>query len=505
MSIETELTDILRDRVREGDTKDRNIEMIAYHYGFRGHSWPTLEQTGVKFGAGTRERVRQILERDFKGTVNPSEVPSLRKCYELVETKEYWLYSELSQRISESGLAGDSFYIEGIFNLLDVLGFPNQYGIFTPELKKQPRNDGVGATERVVMDRSLVKKIAPLLRKVRRLPGKYGIARLDYLDDESGTLEAYEALVMDMIKYSRESWTYQDEGALWYLFEDVADNALVNFSKKVFSLVDRCDAERLADTYHNALRRRSQQHDYPSVGILDSYLRTSKHFDRIGDQVMYKGQTDRTKSPIENDLVEYLRQNSASKYPEMREHLSRLNYSHPNITKAVMYSPLVHVDRTGGRSNHLYSLVETVEAPIEEDWYTQVRRRLIDLGNTDEVYELKTRREQQILRDWLFDKKDRESCAICGVDYPVAALVAAHKKRRTECTEVERTDPHIVMPLCRFGCDFLYEEKHVRVNEGLVTEGNRFKGDEEGRRYLDKLVGRRVEDEWLRGSSSYFL
>ena len=202
------------------------------------------------------------------------------------------------------------------------------------------------------------------------------------------------------------------------------------------------------DVADNALRRRSQPYDYPSVKILDSYLRTSKRFDRNGNQVTFKGQTDRTKSPIENDLVEYLRQNGTSMYPEVLEHLSELGYSHPNINMAVMCSPLVHVDRIN---------------------------------------------------------KDRESCAICEVDYPVAALVAAHKKKRAECTEVERTDPRIVMPLCRFECDFLYEEKYVRVETGTVVKGNRFEGDEEGRQYLEKLIGRRIEDEWLKGSSSYFL
>ena len=505
MSIETELINILRERIRGGETKDRNIELIAYHFGFRGHPWPTLEQAGQKFDAGTRERVRQILAKDFKGTVNLLELRSLNEFYELVGGKEYWLYSELSQKISESGLAGDSFYIEGIFNLLDELKFTNEFAIFTADLERQKRSDSIEANERFVMNQALAKEVAPLFRKVRKLPGKYGAARLDYLEKWSEIHERHQMLLLDLIKHSKESWIYPDGDSLWYLFEDVADNTLVNFSKKVFSIVERCDAQRLANAYYNALRRRSQPHDYPPIEVLDSYLKTSKHFDRIGNQVAYTGQVDLAKSPIENDLIEYLRQNGVSKFSAIREHLYGLQYSSFNITKSVMNSPLVYVDKTGGRSNHLYSLVEALEEPNQVDRYTQFRRRLIDLGKTDEVYEQKVRREQSILRQWLFDSKDRASCAICGVEYPVEALVTAHKKKRTECTEVERTDPYIVMPLCRFGCDFLYEERHVTVNsDGLIIEGNHFVGYAEGRQYLEKLIGRKIGDAWLEGSHSYF-
>ena len=504
MTVESQLLCVLSARVREGETKGRNLELIAYYFGFRGHPCPTLEQTGQKFSVGTRERVRQIIARDFRDLVAADDIPILRDLCELLETRQYWLYSELSLRIAESGLVGDSFYIEGLFRLLDELGYERDYEIFTAELVSLSRTAAVGIREGFVIKKSLVKEIKPLLNRVRRTPGKYGIAQLDYVDDGSRTYSMHRPLIHNLIKHSEESWIYEDGEDVWYLFEDIVANAVVNFNRKVFSLVDRCDVVRLAETYHNALRRRSQKHAYPSVEILESYLRTSRHFDRIGNQVAYTGPIDSTKSPIENDLVGYLRRHRHSKYTAIREYLSGLGYSPDNIKKAVMNSPLAHVDKSGGRLNHIYSLVETDEEPNEKDHYSQTRRRLLDLGKTDEVYESNARREQPILRNWLFGDTVEEACAICGGNYPVSALVAAHKKKRAECVEAERTDPYIVMPLCLFGCDFLYEEGHVIVRNGVLVKGEPYEGGGKGAQYLKRLFGRELKQKWLQGSASYF-
>src|SRR5262245_46109236 len=64
------------------------------------------------------------------------------------------------------------------------------------------------------------------------------------------------------------------------------------------------------------------------------------------------------------------------------------------------------------------------------------------------------------------------TCALCGRTYPVAFLVAAHVKQRASCSEEERRDwAHVVMPLCKFGCDDLYEHGYVSVEPGgkIVT------------------------------------
>ena len=356
-----------------------------------------------------------------------------------------------------------------------------------------------------MIDRVFAKEASPLFNKARRLPGKYGIARLDYLDDWSETDAFQRSFLLDQIKHSGKCWTFEDGENPWYVFEDIAANPLLNYSKKVFSLIDRCDVRILAETYHDALKKRSRPHQYPSVEILETYLKTSSHFDCIGNQVMFTGMSERTKNPIERDLVEYLRSHRNSNFSDIKAYLSMLNYSSSNITQAVTHSPLVHINRDRGTRRHVYNSVEVAEISTRADRYDQVRRRLVGLGRTDESQEVKIRNEQAILREWLFEGHTRCSCAICGEEYPISALVAAHKKKRAECTEVERVDPFIVMPLCLFGCDFLYEERHVIVDEGTVKEGEAFDGGEKGTRYLKRILYRELDEEWLKGSPGYFL
>ena len=66
--MEVELIEFLEKRVKNGADKFRNIEIIAYYYGFRDAAWPTLEETAKRFGVGTRERIRQILNENFRYT-----------------------------------------------------------------------------------------------------------------------------------------------------------------------------------------------------------------------------------------------------------------------------------------------------------------------------------------------------------------------------------------------------------------------------------------------------
>ena len=139
-----------------------------------------------------------------------------------------------------------------------------------------------------------------------------------------------------------------------------------------------------------------------------------------------------------------------------------------------------------------------------QDRYHEFLRELGSLAQTDESVEAKARREQPILRRWLFEGKTTERCAICGDEHMVCALWAAHKKKRSQCTEAERRDPYIVMPVCIFGCDFLYEKRYIFIEDGMVQAGATGEFGESDLRYLQKVIGRRLNDEWLQGPPSYF-
>ena len=77
-----------------------------------------------------------------------------------------------------------------------------------------------------------------------------------------------------------------------------------------------------------------------------------------------------------------------------------------------------------------------------------------------------SRIEQAALRANLFKNARIEKCSICHKNLPVDVLVAGHIKPRTECSHEERIDSHIVMPVCKIGCDDLFERGYVIVEEG---------------------------------------
>lgn len=79
------------------------------------------------------------------------------------------------------------------------------------------------------------------------------------------------------------------------------------------------------------------------------------------------------------------------------------------------------------------------------------------------------RTEQAFLRKILFKNKRRATCCVCCHKYPIEFLVAAHIKKRSRCTEEKRNFRHIVAPMCKFGCDDLYEKGYIGVVEGKVS------------------------------------
>jgi hypothetical protein len=91
-------------------------------------------------------------------------------------------------------------------------------------------------------------------------------------------------------------------------------------------------------------------------------------------------------------------------------------------------------------------------------------------GGLDGTAEVKVRREQAQLRTMLAGKRQRARCALCGHEFPMELLVAAHVKKRSVCTDAERLDlSNVAMLACSLGCDALYEQGWIAVdNSGLI-------------------------------------
>ncbi|MGV9294819.1 hypothetical protein [Amycolatopsis sp. NPDC003676] len=90
----------------------------------------------------------------------------------------------------------------------------------------------------------------------------------------------------------------------------------------------------------------------------------------------------------------------------------------------------------------------------------------VHFGELDVKTQVKVRTEQARLRKLLADGRTSAPCALCGDEFPLEFLVAAHVKKRAACTDAERRNLRdIAMLACGLGCDLLYESGWVTVDE----------------------------------------
>ena len=84
-------------------------------------------------------------------------------------------------------------------------------------------------------------------------------------------------------------------------------------------------------------------------------------------------------------------------------------------------------------------------------------------GDLDRKTEASQRVEQAYLRKALFPGPDAP-CDLCGRQFEIEFLVAAHIKKRAACTDSERLDVgNVVMSACKFGCDELFERGYITI------------------------------------------
>jgi len=240
MGIENELVDFLERTIKDGANKARDIEIVKYYYGLNESPWPTLEETASRFSVGTRERVRQLLNSKFRDNVSKLSIPSLKHLVDVLQSRNYWLASEFEKEIVDAGLIERESYLKGIFNLIDDVNLECGFEFFTPDLKRASRNSMATSKNIFLIRVSSVKAIEKLLKKAQSLPGRCGIAKLNYLEDELGQ---YYSLVSLLIENSPMSWVRVIGDDYWYIFEN-RDNTIINYCEKVFSVIEYCEPER---------------------------------------------------------------------------------------------------------------------------------------------------------------------------------------------------------------------------------------------------------------------
>ena len=534
-TVQEEVADFLGDFFsrRHAGTSARNTAMALYSYGFGGATEPKLEAVAERFqdiARGKRlskERVRQILER-ARGALSGAELPSVDALGDLVSTAPSWLNSDIAPLLLERGLVYEPFSISGLLRITKDTGRAVEYTIWPPDLSEpEKRRKRVGSADWVrrveerhegflILNMESARQARRLLKHARRLHKKYGLARVDDLLDapECSDIPERHRLLEQLLRASEDAWVGSEGGSTWYLFED-QQHVFKNVGDKVFSVTDVCSSTHLAEAclrYLAGRKGKRYPHSPAPASLIRRYFETSTAFEAADGQVRYPFARETSLGGFEKDLVACLKASpKGATGPQVEALLAaRGHKKRKGRSAALRKSPLAH--RVGKRGSYRYSLIgtepdgsATVAGRADPQRYVRYRQLLDRLPRTDVDVEAKRRTEQKLLRRWLFpEERDEEYCALCKQEFAVSELVAAHKKKRKLCNPAERRDPDIVMPLCRLGCDFVYEGRHVVVRDGVTARGDLEDCSEAVRRYAEGLDGRKICDQWLAGKPWYF-
>ena len=156
--------------------------------------------------------------------------------------------------------------------------------------------------------------------------------------------------------------------------------------------------------------------------------------------------------------------------------------------KSVQGFSVLDVDRSE-LALDFFDIPATTEEDVETDNSKKLEARLRTLLTTDMDATVMARKEQYLLRKLLNGNKKVNTCGICLQEYPVQFIAAAHIKKRATCDFNERINVNIVMPMCKMGCDQLYEIGYISVAEGKVIDLHKGPTSAAVAAYLEDIVG----------------
>ncbi len=100
-----------------------------------------------------------------------------------------------------------------------------------------------------------------------------------------------------------------------------------------------------------------------------------------------------------------------------------------------------------------------------EDNQQRIQNLLDNLTSTDTTSSGgQSRKEQSLHREHHFGNKKNTKCSLCHRELPTNLLHAGHIKPRRDCSENERKDLNVTMPICKLGCDDLFEKGYIYVD-----------------------------------------
>lgn len=134
----------------------------------------------------------------------------------------------------------------------------------------------------------------------------------------------------------------------------------------------------------------------------------------------------------------------------------------------------------------------------------QEEQAMLAQNGFDKTAEVTVRREQAYLRRTLLKKRKNAPCAFCGEIFSRELLIAAHIKRRSNCSNEERSDIwNVAVLACAMGCDSLFEKGFVGVSSGKYCVCSNIHLPGKVNTHLKGLDGKTCK-VWTEKSKKYF-
>ena len=125
-----------------------------------------------------------------------------------------------------------------------------------------------------------------------------------------------------------------------------------------------------------------------------------------------------------------------------------------------------------------------------EKW---IQNQLNNIGDTDlNSSGGHSRKEQSLHREHHFGGKETSKCSLCHRELPITLLHAGHIKPRRNCNDEERKDLNVTMPVCKLGCDDLFEKGYIFVDaSGFIIINNKREISSELQKFLKIYNGKK--------------
>lgn len=206
---------------------DRNVDIMARHYGLDGRGGANFQRIGDEVGL-TRERVRQIVsEVDPRHYLRSDGVPALDRVIAGIVSNLPARAADLENMLQAEGLTGKVFRLEGIIGIAALLHRPAPFRVTYLNDERFAVAPGYPRFRDIVTGAR---------QKVRRY-GMTSLAACAAGKSKSGNLRR-ELEFVEAVLSSESDFRWLDQRSGWFWFSDSTNNRVASRIRKMLAVAN---------------------------------------------------------------------------------------------------------------------------------------------------------------------------------------------------------------------------------------------------------------------------